>query len=96
MILRIIADPRRPNLSYLRIKFFRSLNFWFITTYDSINFILYDITQRRSLRVFNNEFLTRNSNIKTLYINFIYGFNVISISADIFKTKQIFGGFAII
>ena len=33
-------------------------------------------------------------NVKTLCITFIHSFNMISISADIFKAEQIPGGFA--
>ena len=45
---------------------------------------------------FNNQFLARNNrdNIKTLFITFIHGFNVILISADIFKSKDIPYGFS--
>ena len=39
-ILRIIEDLGWPSLSCQRIKFFRLLNFWFMTTYDSIGFIV--------------------------------------------------------
>ena len=39
MILRIIKDPRRPSLSCQRTKVYESLNFYFTTTYDSIDFI---------------------------------------------------------
>ena len=39
MILRIIEELGWPNLSCQRIKVFGLLNLWFLTTYDSIDFI---------------------------------------------------------
>ena len=43
------------------------------------------------MRVFTNKFLAINNrgNVKTLCITFIHGFNMISMSADIFKAEQI-------
>ena len=97
LILRIIEDPRRPNLSCQKIKFIGSLNCWFMTMYDSIRFIVVWFNPKEKAESFSI-ILTRNNrgNVKTFCITFICGFNVISVYVDIVKVERIPCGFVII
>ena len=92
----IIENPRWPSLSC------QKTNFWVfeLLVHDKIWFNrLYScMIQPRgeSREFFNYKLLAKynGSNVKIFYIIFIHGFNMISISADIFKTEQISSGFA--
>ena len=78
-------------------KKFGMLNFWFMKTYDLIDFIFVWYNSEEKAKIFfYYKLLAKNnrSNIKIFYITFIYNFNMIFISTDIFKTKQISSGFA--
>ena len=97
-ILRcLIKDPGWPSLSCQRAKNFGSLNFWFTITYNSIGFIVvwYNLEEKVGI-FFHYKLLAKynGSKVKIFYIISIHSFNIISIYADIFKTKQISFGFA--
>lgn len=91
IIWYIIEDPGWLNWSHQNIKIFGLVNFQFMTLYDSIGFLINDMTQRKKSRNFLFKDFGHESQKQCKYIPHYFHswFQIIPIFQNIFEIEQI-------